>query len=204
MDSSSASPLRNHTRASPASSSPRSHHRSSTPSISYVFFLSAAQHTHTPQLITICVNGLQSLLYIGLYCLFLFAAEHHTKLAAFCVMVAVGVGASAAIFYLIAFRYHPPPCQACSGPPSSLTADNDVIRFIDDVSREVDRQVLVYYIVPTFVFAIIIFSQFMGYASLYYKWLSYPGLSLEEVPLPLFSSLRHLASSCFVFIVVFF
>lgn len=90
-----------------------------------------------------------SLLYIGLYCLFLFAAEHHTKLAAFCVMVAVGVGASAAIFYLIAFR-------------------------------EVDRQVLVYYIVPTFVFAIVIFSQFMGYASLYYKWLSYPGLSLEE------------------------
>ncbi len=30
----------------------------------------------------------------------------------------------------------------------------------------------------------------MGYASLYYKWLSYPGLSLEEVPLPLFFLLR--------------
>jgi ABC-type microcin C transport system permease subunit YejB len=78
-----------------------------------------------------------------------------------------------------------------------------VIRFIDDVSREVDRQVLVYYIVPTFVFAIIIFSQFMGYASLYYKWLSYPGLSLEEVPPPaLLLASSFLASSCFV--VVFF
>jgi L-cysteine desulfidase len=47
----------------------------------------------------------QSLLYAGLYGLFLFAGEHHTKLAAFCMMVAVGIGASAALFYLIAVRY---------------------------------------------------------------------------------------------------
>lgn len=46
----------------------------------------------------------QSLVYIGLYVLFLLASEQHTKIASFFLMVAVALGATAALFWLTARR----------------------------------------------------------------------------------------------------
>lgn len=43
-----------------------------------------------------------------------------------------------------------------------------------------DREILTYFFVPTYVFDVIIISQALGYAGLYFKWLSYPILA-EDV-----------------------